>query len=50
MLLSVFSISNFSESRNPFVEQAVQYSVAAAHAILDENKDSLSKLLLQGYV
>ncbi|XP_048319868.2 phosphomevalonate kinase, peroxisomal isoform X2 [Ziziphus jujuba] len=38
-----------SESRNPFVEQVVQYSVAAAHATFDESKkDSLHKLLLQG--
>ncbi|OVA02842.1 GHMP kinase N-terminal domain [Macleaya cordata] len=35
---------------NPFVEQAVQYSVAAAHAILVDSgkKDALCKLLLQG--
>ncbi|KAA8525824.1 hypothetical protein F0562_007679 [Nyssa sinensis] len=38
-----------SESRNPFVEYAVQYAVAAAHATLDKNnKDALHKLLLQG--
>ncbi|XP_031391709.1 phosphomevalonate kinase, peroxisomal [Punica granatum] len=38
-----------SESRNPFVEQAVQYAVAAAHAKFNENKkDALHKLLLQG--
>lgn len=38
-----------SESRNPFVEQAVQYAVAAAHMKFDKNKkDELHKLLLQG--
>lgn len=38
-----------SESRNPFVEYAVQYAVAAAYAIFDKNKkDALHKLLLQG--
>ncbi|KAL5552263.1 hypothetical protein UlMin_002439 [Ulmus minor] len=38
-----------SGSGNPFVEQAVQYSVAAAHATVDQtNKDLLHKLLLQG--
>ncbi|KAK2662644.1 hypothetical protein Ddye_001218 [Dipteronia dyeriana] len=38
-----------SESRNPFVENAVQYAVAAANAIFDKNKkDVLHKLLLQG--
>ncbi|GAV74565.1 GHMP_kinases_N domain-containing protein [Cephalotus follicularis] len=38
-----------SESRNPFVEQAVQYVVAAAHVTFDRNKkDVLHKLLLQG--
>ncbi|XP_022736388.1 phosphomevalonate kinase, peroxisomal-like isoform X3 [Durio zibethinus] len=38
-----------SESRNPFVENAIQYAVAAAHAVLDKNKkDALDKLLLQG--
>ncbi|XP_010261591.1 PREDICTED: phosphomevalonate kinase [Nelumbo nucifera] len=38
------------DSSNPFVEQAVQYSVATANAILvDKNKkDLLHKLLLQG--
>jgi hypothetical protein len=39
----------FSETRNPFVEYAVQYSVAAAYATADQNKkDLLHKLLLQG--
>ncbi|XVF13699.1 hypothetical protein REPUB_Repub08aG0230300 [Reevesia pubescens] len=38
-----------SESRNPFVENAIQYTVAAARATLDNNKkDALHKLLLQG--
>ncbi|GMJ06019.1 hypothetical protein like AT1G31910 [Hibiscus trionum] len=38
-----------SESRNPFVENAIQYTVAAAHATFDKNKkDALEKLLLQG--
>ncbi|XVF52059.1 hypothetical protein PTKIN_Ptkin04bG0234400 [Pterospermum kingtungense] len=38
-----------SESRNPFVENAIQYAVAAARATLDKNKeDALDKLLLQG--
>ncbi|GMN40835.1 hypothetical protein TIFTF001_010063 [Ficus carica] len=36
-------------SGNPFVEQAVQYAVAAAHATLDKDKkEALQKLLLQG--
>ncbi|XP_058191068.1 phosphomevalonate kinase, peroxisomal-like isoform X2 [Rhododendron vialii] len=38
-----------SESRNPFVEYAVQYSVAAADATFDKSKkDWLHKCLLQG--
>ncbi|XP_030511456.2 phosphomevalonate kinase, peroxisomal [Rhodamnia argentea] len=38
-----------SDSGNPFVEHAVQYAVAAAHAKFDKNnKDELHKLLLQG--
>ncbi|XP_047341905.1 phosphomevalonate kinase, peroxisomal [Impatiens glandulifera] len=38
-----------SDSRNPFVEHAVQYAVAAAFAKLGKSKkDSLEKLLLQG--
>lgn len=36
-----------SETRNPFVEQAVQYAVAAARATFNK-KDMLHKLLLQG--
>lgn len=40
-----------SESRNPFVEYAVQYAVATAYVIFDKNKkDALHKLLLQGNV
>ncbi|XP_057977396.1 phosphomevalonate kinase, peroxisomal [Malania oleifera] len=38
-----------SDLRNPFIEQAVQYSVASAHARFDKNKkDMLRKLLSQG--
>lgn len=38
-----------SESKNLFVEHALQYSLAAAHGIFDKNKkDSLHRLLLQG--
>ncbi|XP_024997030.1 phosphomevalonate kinase, peroxisomal [Cynara cardunculus var. scolymus] len=38
-----------SETRNPFVEYAVQYAVAAAYATFDDaKKDVLQKLLLQG--
>ena len=45
----VIGLICFSEARNPFVEYAVQYSVAAAYAIFDENKkELLHKLLLQG--
>ncbi|KAK9120490.1 hypothetical protein Syun_018107 [Stephania yunnanensis] len=36
------------ESANPFVEQAVQYAVAAAQAVLADKVDVLHKLLLQG--
>ncbi|KAG6788584.1 hypothetical protein POTOM_004655 [Populus tomentosa] len=37
------------ESRNPFVEQAVQYAVAAANVTFDKDKkDALNKILLQG--
>lgn len=38
------------ESANPFVEQAVKFSVAAAHAVCvdKDKKDMLHKLLLQG--
>ncbi|XP_010518937.1 PREDICTED: phosphomevalonate kinase [Tarenaya hassleriana] len=38
-----------SDSRNPFVEHAVQYAVAAAHVATDRSKkDALHNLLLQG--
>ncbi|KAJ7953388.1 Phosphomevalonate kinase [Quillaja saponaria] len=49
--LKTFTIqcASSSESGNPFVEQAVQYAVAAAHATSDNNKKNLlQKLLLQG--
>ncbi|XP_050878300.1 phosphomevalonate kinase, peroxisomal isoform X2 [Lathyrus oleraceus] len=46
--LTIQTVSS-SETRNPFVEYAVQYSVAAAYATFDQNKkDLLHKLLLQG--
>lgn len=39
----------FSDARNPFVEQAVQYVIAAAHARIDQDKkDILQKRLLLG--
>jgi hypothetical protein len=40
----------YRESGNPFVEQAIQFSIAAAKAIVTdkEKKDTLDKLLLQG--
>lgn len=42
---------DISGSRNPFVEYAVQYSVAAAYATFDKTKkDWLHKCLLQGSV
>lgn len=42
---------NSSASRNPFVEHAVQYAVAAAHAKFGKDKtDALQKILLQGNV
>lgn len=38
-----------SDARNPFVEQAVQYVIAAAHARIDQDKKNvLQKRLLQG--
>ncbi|KAJ1379455.1 Ribosomal protein S5 domain 2-type fold [Sesbania bispinosa] len=46
--LTIQAVSS-SETGNPFVEYAVQYSVAAAYATFDQNKkDLLHKLLLQG--
>lgn len=40
----------FRESANPFVEQAIQFSVAAAKATITDKKrmDLVDKLLLQG--
>jgi phosphomevalonate kinase len=40
----------FRESTNPFVEQAIQFSVAAAKSIITDKdkKDAIDKLLLQG--
>ncbi|CAL5355673.1 unnamed protein product [Camellia sinensis] len=44
-----FQCVSSSESRNPFVEYAVQYTVAAARATFDKDKkETLHKLLLQG--
>ncbi|CAM8993711.1 unnamed protein product [Rhodiola kirilowii] len=38
-----------SETRNPFVEHAIQYAIAAAYATFDETKkQTLHKLLLHG--
>lgn len=49
MSLKDFTLQCSSESRNPFVEYAVQYSIAAAYATLDKNKrNELQKLLSQG--
>ncbi|CAI9275294.1 unnamed protein product [Lactuca saligna] len=49
MSLKDFTLQCSSESRNPFVEYAVQYSIAAAYATLDKNKrNDLHKLLSQG--
>lgn len=46
--LTIQTVSS-SESGNPFVEYAVQYSVAAAYATFDQSKkDLLHKLLLHG--
>nr|ABY27562.2 phosphomevalonate kinase [Arnebia euchroma] len=46
--LTLQSVS-LSDSRNPFVEYAVQYVVAAAYSRLDSSgKDALTKLLLRG--
>lgn len=43
------TLLKFSESKNLFVEHALQYSLAVAHGILEKNKkDSLHRLLLQG--
>eukprot|EP00262_Sarcandra_glabra_P007982 TRINITY_DN21150_c0_g1_i1.p1 TRINITY_DN21150_c0_g1~~TRINITY_DN21150_c0_g1_i1.p1 ORF type:complete len:514 (+),score=106.52 TRINITY_DN21150_c0_g1_i1:156-1697(+) len=47
---STLQNTTLRDSTNPFVEQAVQYSVAAANAIFCDNgkKDVLHKKLLQG--
>ncbi|CAL9217032.1 unnamed protein product [Arabidopsis halleri] len=37
-----------SDSRNPFVEHAIQYAIAAAHLATDKDKEALHKLFLQG--
>ncbi|GJT14090.1 phosphomevalonate kinase, peroxisomal [Tanacetum coccineum] len=48
--LTAFGLCFFSESRNPFVEYAVQYAIAAAYATLgNDKKDLLQKLLLHGF-
>lgn len=45
----VLQCVNSSDSRNPFVEYALQYAIAAAHVRFDQNKiDKLHKLLLLG--
>lgn len=50
MSMKHFTLQCSSESRNPFVEYAVQYAVAAAYATFDKNKkDALNKLLLHGF-
>ncbi|KAL9811959.1 Phosphomevalonate kinase, peroxisomal [Arabidopsis thaliana] len=36
------------DSRNPFVEHAIQYAIAAAHLATEKDKEALHKLLLQG--
>ena len=43
-------VLHFRESANPFVEQAIQFSIAAAKATITdkESEDALDKLLLQG--
>ncbi|KAL4566147.1 hypothetical protein LXL04_030257 [Taraxacum kok-saghyz] len=49
-VINKFRVVIFSESRNPFMEYAVQYAVAAAYATLgNDKKDALQKLLLQGF-
>ncbi|PUZ41893.1 hypothetical protein GQ55_9G540200 [Panicum hallii var. hallii] len=47
---STLQLTSARESANPFVEQAIQFSVAAAKATITdkERKDALDKLLLQG--
>ncbi|KAM0847799.1 hypothetical protein ACQ4PT_054794 [Festuca glaucescens] len=47
---SMLQLTSARESGNPFVEQAIQFSIAAAKATITdkEKKDTLDKLLLQG--
>jgi phosphomevalonate kinase len=47
---STLQLTSSRESANPFVEQAVQFSVAAAKVTVTdkEGKEALDKLLLQG--
>ncbi|OAO92826.1 hypothetical protein AXX17_AT5G30540 [Arabidopsis thaliana] len=45
--LTLQSVST-SDSRNPFVEHAIQYAIAAAHLATEKDKEALHKLLLQG--
>ena len=47
---SLVLVLHFRESANPFVEQAIQFSIAAAKATITdkESEDALDKLLLQG--
>ncbi|CAN6313384.1 unnamed protein product [Urochloa humidicola] len=47
---STLQLTSVRESANPFVEQAIQFSIAAAKATISdkEKKDALDKLLLQG--
>uniref|UniRef100_A0ACD5WXQ5 Uncharacterized protein n=1 Tax=Avena sativa TaxID=4498 RepID=A0ACD5WXQ5_AVESA len=47
---TMLQLTSARESANPFVEQAIQFSIAAAKATITdkEKKDTLDKLLLQG--
>ncbi|KQK22532.1 phosphomevalonate kinase, peroxisomal [Brachypodium distachyon] len=47
---STLQLTSARESANPFVEQAIQFSIAAAKVTITdkEKKDALDKLLLQG--
>lgn len=46
--LHCFLLKKISDSRNPFVEHAIQYAIAAAHLATDKGKEALHKLFLQG--
>ncbi|KAF9593616.1 hypothetical protein IFM89_024300, partial [Coptis chinensis] len=50
VIFILFVLCVFRDLGNPFVEQAVQYAVAAAHVLLidKDKKDLLQKKLLQG--